>query len=324
MTFLETIYNSVAETLPDIKDDGLELNVHTSSEQVDPYAPVAVPTADGESEPVQPVLKSQKVRKHKRGLTLNLERTADKGYEIRHLPPGCMKDYFEQFRLQDPTANIAFSTFWKTWRVEYSFLRFRPTSSHAQCSTCLHHRCLLRELSGFLRARERQARLFHQHLLSQYADRQAYWALRSQSRLRNTNHITIIQDGMDQCKFAWPRTPLCRGKDLNTMIRPRLSIVGCLAHGYCLFFTASDQTHAKDSSTMAEIFSHMLTRLAKLGVRLTDTYIHLIADNTSRETKNSTTLRLLTALVQRRASIEICWIIIEISCWLLDEYFWAY
>jgi hypothetical protein len=51
---------------------------------------------------------------------------------------------------------------------------------------------------------------------------------------------------------------------------------------------------------MAEIFCHMLTRLERQGVRLSDTVIHLLADNTSRETKNSTTLRLLCCLVQQR------------------------
>lgn len=52
---------------------------------------------------------------------------------------------------------------------------------------------------------------------------------------------------------------------------------------------------------MAELFCHTLTKLERQGVKLADTVVHLIADNTPRETKNSTTLRLLSILTQQRA-----------------------
>ena len=105
--------------------------------------------------------------------------------------------------------------------------------------------------------------------------------------------------------FNFRDTQLCRGKDLATLIRPKLGIVGIIAHGFGVAFTVSNPQHAKDSSCMAEIFCHMLTRLERQGVRLSDTVVHLISDNTSRETKNSTTLRLLSCLVQQRAWFSI-------------------
>ena len=91
-----------------------------------------------------------------------------------------------------------------------------------------------------------------------------------------------------------------RSKELSTMNRPKLSITGCIAHGFSLCFAVSNANHPKDSSAMAELFGHMLTRLSRLGVRLSDTIVHLVSDNTSRETKNNTLLRLLTVLVHHR------------------------
>ena len=139
--------------------------------------------------------------------------------------------------------------------------------------------------------------------MAQYRDRLTYWTLRGSSRLRSLGHIVCIQDGMDQVKFQFPRTQLTRAKDLATLNRPKLGIIGIVAHGFGITFTVSNPQHPKDSSCMAEVFCHMLTRLERQGIRLSDNVIHLVADNTSRETKNSTTLRLLCCLVQQGASI---------------------
>lgn len=242
-----------------------------------------------------------KVRKYKKGLNLHVERRPEiSGLEVRYLPPGNMSEYYEQFKGMEGTQSASFAVFWRTWRVEFGHLRFRPVSSHSQCSSCLHHKILLRELCPYIHARQHQAALYHAHLMSQYRDRQTYWSLRGSSRLRVLNQITVIQDGMDQCKFMWPRTPLVRAKDLSLMNRPKLSIVGSIAHGFSLLFAVSNMDHPKDSSSMTEIFAHMLTRLSAIGVPLRDTVVHLVSDNTSRETKNNTTLRFLAGLVHCR------------------------
>ncbi|CAL1165648.1 unnamed protein product [Cladocopium goreaui] len=298
-TFLQTLYDSVAETLPDVKDDGLELSFHKGLEGADPYASVDMPAVAT----VEPPAKKQKVRKVRQGLKIHVERKLDHALEARYLPPGCMKDYFEQFKSVDVLNKTSFSTFWRVWRIEFDHLRFRAVSSHAQCSTCLHHRVLLKELSGYLFARQRQAQLYHAHLMSQYRDRQVYWALRSSSRLRTLGQITIIQDGMDQCKFAFPRSPLCRGKDLSTLIRPKLSIVGCLAHGWCLLFSVSDPTHPKDSSCMAELFCHTLTRLSRLGILAGASLQHLRSGH-SHEDIDQTFGSLSLFLVKHGKQVE--------------------
>ena len=291
-SFLQTIYDSVAETLPDVKDDGVETALHLTEDGSDPYA-VAM---DLQTE--APV---GKVRKYKKGLNLHVERRPEiSGLEVRYLPPGNMSEYYEQFKGMEGTQSASFAVFWRTWRVEFGHLRFRPVSSHSQCSSCLHHKILLRELCPYIHARQHQAALYHAHLMSQYRDRQTYWSLRGSSRLRVLNQITVIQDGMDQCKFMWPRTPLVRAKDLSLMNRPKLSIVGSIAHGFSLLFAVSNMDHPKDSSSMTEIFAHMLTRLSAIGVPLRDTVVHLVSDNTSRETKNNTTLRFLAGLVHCR------------------------
>ena len=132
--------------------------------------------------------------------------------------------------------------------------------------------------------------------------RLVYWSLRGSSRLKTIGHICIMQDGMDQWKFSIPRSYLTRAKDVSTLIKPKLAVIGILIHGFELAFTISTAEHPKDSSCMSEVLCWALTRLEKHHhVCLANTVIHLFADNTARETKNNTTIRLLSALCQRRS-----------------------
>ena len=97
-----------------------------------------------------------------------------------------MKDYWLQMVAADKSPagsssgslkQIPFSTFWRVWYEEFSFMKFRAASSHSQCGQCLRHKLLLREMSGYIHAREEQARLFSLHLKKQYADRMVYLEL---------------------------------------------------------------------------------------------------------------------------------------------------
>ena len=321
-SFLQSLYDSTAETLPDVKDDGVETTFSQGVEGLDSYAVVNLDGSSGSTENG----KKRKIRKFKLGLPVHVERQPEQsGQEVRYLPPGVMRDYWSQ--MQSIDSSVSFTTFWRTWKIEFPHLRFRAVSSHAQCSTCVHHRVLLRELAPYLYARRRQAELFHSHLMAQYRDRQVYWSLRGSSRLRVLGHLCVIQDGMDQVKFCFPRTPLARSKELATFIRPKLGIIGVIAHGFCLYFSVSNPEMPKDSSCMADLFCFVLTHLERKGVKLADTVIHLVSDNTSRETKNNTTLRLLTALVQQRTNplchlkfsfylvYLVCWFVYLFTCW---------
>lgn len=295
----------MAETLPDIKDDGVEtaLIPDATNEPVDAYA-LAL-TSSGMTSIQVGALKSlgrvKKSRKRKLGVALNPARLPENsGREVRFLPPGSMKDQWEQFRSLDPVGhNCSFKTFWHCWRSEFDFLRFRPISSHVQCSSCVRFKLMLKHLAGYPVAHKRQQQLYYDHLLDQYLDRQCYWTLRASARLRCSGHLVLILDGMDQCKFSYPRSTVTSAKELSTLMKPKLHIVGALLHGFMMFFALSNHLYPKDSSVMNEIIGFLLTQVGK-KVRLQDHHVHVVADNTSRETKNSTTLRMLAALTSHR------------------------
>ena len=99
-TFLQSIYDSVAETLPDFKD---ELG---SSETVrvclgDPCAEQMRKCCEKDVEdPVDADLHPRKKpRKNKHQVAINQARTVAT-MEERWLPPGSMKEYFDQYLLQ--------------------------------------------------------------------------------------------------------------------------------------------------------------------------------------------------------------------------------
>lgn len=149
-SFLQSIYESVAETLPDIRDDGVITSLTVGAEVLqDEYAESL--SEDGRKALAAKLALTagpgsrKKARKRKFGLELHLERHPDcpsSTQEVRFLPPGVMRDYWEMMRGMDQTKG-----------VEFPHLRFRPASLHSQCASCLHHKLLIRELSGHMAAR---------------------------------------------------------------------------------------------------------------------------------------------------------------------------
>lgn len=120
VSFLESVYYSIAENLPDVRDGTLD------DEECDAYAELAtseegirlsetaVPSKVSAS---QPNAKSSRLARHRRGVDVNPLRTAQ-GCEVRWLPPGAMKDYWIQYRsqLSDGVPVASFVTFWRvTW-----------------------------------------------------------------------------------------------------------------------------------------------------------------------------------------------------------------
>jgi len=297
VTFLRGIYESIAETLPDIRDDTWD-GVDTSStnfelpELVDPYSEVLG-------------RKVKKPRKRKFSLQLNQERRDVDIFEERFLPPGSMKEYHEQMRatelLSQDEKPVAFSTFWRVWTEDFPFLRFRPTSSHAACGTCIRHKLLIRSFNGHLKARRLQVECYSAHLKAQYCDRLQYWELRGTSRLRSGFDVLLILDGMDQAKFSYPRSELFKSKDLQGMPRARAHICGVVVHGRFILFTISPSTVAKDANSCIEITAHCLHLLSK-EMPLNRLTLHIQSDNTSREVKNNHYLRFLASLVSHRPS----------------------
>ena len=222
--------------------------------------------------------------------------------EERFLPPGHMRDYWLQMVAAESSNESAeslpavpFGTFWRIWYEEFSFLKFRHASSHTQCGTCVRHKLLLKEMSGYIHARQEQQKLYSKHLRLQYADRLQYWEARSASRQRSPASACLILDGMDQQKFLYPRADEFRAKELNQMQRPKAHISGCIAHGRFMLFVVSPSDLPKDSNSCIEITAHALELLSR-EMDLSRLVLTIQCDNTPREIKNNHYIRFLTAL----------------------------
>ena len=300
-SYLQSVYESVAETLPDIRDDGVVTSLHSGTVgEADNYAKDL--SVDGSNhEEAAAVPAARRGRKYKFSLKLHQERHPTvSGLEVRFLPPGVMRDYWETMKAADEREHVSFKCFWATWHCEFPHLKFRPNTSHSQCSVCLHHKLLIRELANHYVARQKQTQLMCEHLMSQYRDRQVYWQLRGSSRLGCNLTICCILDGMDQCKFMYPRSSLCQAKDLSSLQRPKLHVVGMLVHGWGLLFGVSNHDHKKDASSMVEILAFTLTKMKQSGIDLGRVHLHCQTDNTARECKNATFMRFLSACVSHR------------------------
>ena len=107
LSFLEYIYNSVAETLPDFRDELPTACASVALNLADPYAKAL------HEECADPDLPKAKPRRKKGQIEINGSRTA-KTFETRFLPPGSMKEYYEQYVLQSGLEKAAsFPTFWR-------------------------------------------------------------------------------------------------------------------------------------------------------------------------------------------------------------------
>jgi hypothetical protein len=267
----------------------------------DPYA-----EAVGDPTSLKPK-KKKAVRSVKSGVKMNVSRRPEFGYEKRWLPPGHIRDYYEQFVSIDRPAGdgkqVSFATFWRVWHEEFgAILQFRATSSDAICSTCVRHKLLIKSFAGHMRARQAQVEHLANHLKSQYLDRLCYWDLRAQSRIRCTLEILIILDGMDQNKFLYPRSDLFRSKELATMNRLKAHITGAILHGRAIFFWVSPADVKKDANSCIECVAFCLNELSK-ELDLSKVVLNLQSDNTSREVKNNHMLRFLSALTVHGALV---------------------
>lgn len=320
MTFLEFVYESQAETLPDYRDDpkavGLSVEVshsydaETAGQYKDAYVDALMVTSNSK--------KSSK-NKHKRSVAINPDKLQ---LEQRWLPPGHMMDWYEQMVISEgDAAPVSFSCFWRTWLREFPHLRFRAQSNHAMCTSCLRHKLLLRQFAHHLNAREAQKKMYIEHLRAQYEDRTIYYRLRASSRSKSSPEVTLMIDSMDQCKFIYPRSgSIFRSKELGSMIRPKAHITGVLCHGYFFLVSVSAQDMRKDASAMVELLSHCLTKLVDdFAVDLTRASINIQSDNTVRECKNNIMLQWLAKLTSNRVLIgQLLYIV-----WMFVWFWWS-
>ncbi|CAE7525393.1 cofG [Symbiodinium sp. CCMP2592] len=328
VSFLQGLYDSTAETLPDVRDDTFEPNEdasvqlmqHAASDGQDDYA-----CTMENLQQIRTFKNSKQTRNPKR--SVQIRRTEG---EIRYLPPGTMKEYWEQLNCQrEPAKPVSFAFFWRAtlhifqvWYQDFAFLKFRAQSNHATCSVCLRHKMLIKDLSGHLLARKEQVKRYHSHLKDQYMDRMTYWSLRGESRLRGGASITAIIDSMDQSKTCLPRgacmkskargsQKACRGngmnrvpivtqisswQDLSNMQRPKCHITAVIIHGFAIFLFLSEHNQPKNSSAMIEMMSHALTVISQ-QCALKYVSLNIQSDNTVREMKNNPFAKWMASLV---------------------------
>ena len=237
---------------------------------------------------------------HADGAEYNINVAGDTGpaplQDLRFLPPGSIFEQWRQF--VEVIQPCSFKLFWTVWRREFArLLAFRQANQFSVCPVCTKHRLLLRELTGDAGGRLRQRLLYDRHLAAQYRDRVAYWTFRASSRLRQ-RVITIILDGMDQSKFAWPKAPFFHNNhEFEHFARPRLHIWGAIVHGFCTLLTVSHADVFKGGSTTVQVITWLLDKLKSQGVQLHEYQLHIQLDNTSGSNKNNTVLAWAAAIV---------------------------
>lgn len=111
MSFLEQIYGSVAENLPDVRDG-------TYDDVLDPYAEAAETSGLRPDESAKGNPSRTKTKQHRRQVPICPMRTVQAGCETRWLPPGTIKDYWIQYKQQVQGPVASFPSFWRALPVE--------------------------------------------------------------------------------------------------------------------------------------------------------------------------------------------------------------
>ena len=172
---------------------------------------------------------------------------------------------------------------------------------HKRCTQCLRHKLLLQRLKDRPLARRAQMLLYRQHLARQYKDRICYWNLRTQSRLTarsdGANVLTLCVDSIDHMKFPYPKSQVLDGKEFANFLRPTLQCTCVLAHGQGVFLYLSDVHVSHDSSWSADIIANSLHEIAThSGLDFRRVVLAICGDNSSKELKNNSCLRVLAGL----------------------------
>ena len=121
--------------------------------------------------------------------------------------------------------------------------------------------------------------------------------MRASSRLRSKIILAII-DGMDQAKYAIPRSSLFQSHTFDKYTRPRLHVWGVLCHGFAAMLSVSDADASKGGSTACELVLHFSV-LRKHSIELSKYEVVKQLDNTTTSNKNNSTAAMCGVLTQR-------------------------
>ena len=180
-------------------------------------------------------------------------------------------------------------------------LRVRAASRHAKCSVCIRYRLIIKKLPHGP-AKIAQIGQYKSHLTRQYRDRQIYWSHRSESRSQSCSgtpisEISLILDGMDQAKHAYPKSEAIGGsKEFANWSRPRLAATTIIAHGHAVLVGLSPDHVPSSGSRTMELVAHLMTKtLSYIDWR--HCFVHLEADNCTKELKHQTALRMFASAI---------------------------
>ena len=218
------------------------------------------------------------------------------------LPPGCPKDHWWSFLgAGNERYHRCYSTFKRVWRGTFAaILTFATFATHPACSVCSELKAGIRT-AGNMAQKVARAELYSEHLRGQWEDRHVYWRARSLSRLRDGGWLCMMWDGADQAKFrvlkaaTWP-------SEFEGQHRPKLQVVGCLAHGYECSFNLREEDVDKGSDFTLEVLARAIDRVFRecdAAGRERPRHLWLQSDNTSAENKHQWTARFAALMVDR-------------------------
>lgn len=198
------------------------------------------------------------------------------------------------------TSPPCFKTFTRRWKVWNKWLKIRKPSQHAQCQTCFDLQQVMNSMRSTWGQKMQAARDLRAHYRLQYQDRCIYWSMRFMSKAYK-DVLTIIIDGMDKAKFAWPHWPFDRvSKGIEKIIRPKVVLTAAIAHGWCtcLFMTPEFVNHG--SSLFSELICQTLEKvwdISKKTGRKFPRHLVIVADNTNAWMKNQFGVKLASMFV---------------------------
>ena len=116
ISFLEGIYQSIAETLPEIRDCSISTSLVDSTALLETEDSYSKGVTLKKKSVTQVINKKFVKRKGPRKIKSGMQVNRDRSREIRYLPPGRMKDYYEMMLSQyssETAAPASFATFYR-------------------------------------------------------------------------------------------------------------------------------------------------------------------------------------------------------------------
>lgn len=220
--------------------------------------------------------------------------------------------FFDFQRFKQLYSTTYFVNQWtplKVWQEDFCHrLRVRFSTHHSKCSLCIKHRLIIRKLGHNPVARRAQFEELQKHLGRQMQDRKQYYDSRAKSRshaARSLGTLGVFEvcgilDSMDAAKYSWPKSATMAAKLFSKFHRPKMSCTTFLVHGHLCLTALTPSALTCNSSRTVEVVSHGLGLLFKKNVNLGNAFLHLQADNCSKECKNQALARHLAMLTALR------------------------